>query len=510
MSDAQPTSSAPVLEVEDVTKRFGGVQALRGVSLAIRPGRVHAVIGENGAGKSTLMKIMAGVLAPDSGRLLVDGRPVELRSVQAALGHGIALIHQELNLCDNLDVGANIFLGREPRRWGTIDFAAIGQDAKKYLDAVGLNVPPDTLVGELTIAQQQLVEIAKALSVGGRVLIMDEPTSSLSQREVDALFAIIDKLRDEGAAIVYISHRLAEVQRLADEVTVLRDGEIAGRLQRHEINHDSLVQLMVGRDISQFYARRPHEVGEPVLEVRGLRTQAWPQHAVDLTVRRGEMVGLAGLVGAGRSELLRAIFGVDVPVAGHVRLHGKLLPTGRCRAAIEAGLALVPEDRKQQGLILPMAVRTNIGLPGLARHKIAGAILNRRREAEDTRRMIDAMRIKTSSPRQAVQNLSGGNQQKVVIGKWLAMDPWCLLLDEPTRGVDIGAKQEIYRLMEELAERGVAILFASSEMEEVISMSDLVVVMHEGQVMGELVGEQITEEAIMHLATGNTAATTGV
>ncbi|RMF38624.1 MAG: sugar ABC transporter ATP-binding protein [Planctomycetota bacterium] len=501
-------SDTPILQVDAISKRFGGVQALDGVSLSVFPGRVHAVIGENGAGKSTLMKILAGVLQPDAGRLVVDDRPTVLQNVSSALGHGIALIHQELNLCDNLEVGANIFLGREPRRLGLIDFASIRQQSRQYLQAVGLDISPDTLVSDLTIAQQQMVEIAKALSVDARVLIMDEPTSSLSQREAEALFQVIDKLRAEGVAVIYISHRLGEVQRLADEVTVLRDGRNAGRLAREEISHDRMVQLMVGRDISQFYARRPHAIGQPVLELRGLRTLAWPQHPIDLTVHAGEMVGLAGLVGAGRSELLNTVFGVAPAVGGQVKVGGRGYRFRSCADAIEAGIALVPEDRKQQGLILEMAVRTNIGLPGLARHKVAGVFQNRRREIEDTAQMIDQLRIKVADPRQRVQDLSGGNQQKVVIGKWLSMHPDVLLLDEPTRGVDIGAKQEIYRLMEELAERGVAILFASSEMEEVISMSDRVLVMHEGRLMGELTGDQVTEENIMHLATGSTLETT--
>jgi ribose transport system ATP-binding protein len=375
---------------------------------------------------------------------------------------------------------------------------------------VGLDLDPAMLVGSLTVGLQQLVEIAKALSVKARVLIMDEPTSSLSRHETESLFRVIESLRAQGVTIIYISHRLGEIDQIADRVTVLRDGENAGHLTREQISHDAMVELMVGRDISQFYARTDHPIGEPILKVEGLRTQAWPQHAIDFQVGAGEMVGVAGLVGAGRSELLRAIFGIDPALAGRVLVRDRPLAEHSCRQAIEAGLAMVPEDRKQEGLILEMGTRSNIGLPALYRNRIAGVFLDRSQERSDSERMIREMRIKTPSDAQPVRYLSGGNQQKVVIGKWLSMDPQVLLLDEPTRGVDIGAKQEIYRLMEELAERGVGILFVSSEMEEVLSMSDRVIVMHEGQVTGELQRSQLSEESVMQLATGSRRTTTEV
>jgi ribose transport system ATP-binding protein len=353
-----------------------------------------------------------------------------------------------------------------------------------------------------------MVEIAKALSVNARVLIMDEPTSSLSQHETEALFKVIESLRNNGVTVIYISHRLAEIDRIADRVTVLRDGENAGHLTRQQISHHRMVELMVGRDISQFYARVDHAIGPPVLEVEDLRTTSWPAHRLSFHVAAGEMVGVAGLVGAGRTEMLATIFGIDPPLEGKVSVSGKLLDLSSCRNAIDAAVAMVPEDRKGQGLILEMSIRSNIGLPGLARHKIAGVFLNRTQERRDSDRMIAEMRIKTPSDWQQTQYLSGGNQQKVVIGKWLSTGPTVLLLDEPTRGVDIGAKQEIYRLMEQLAESGVAILFVSSEMEEVLSMSDRVIVMHEGRITGQLTRDQLSEEAIMQLATGNPLATT--
>ncbi len=500
----------PLLEVRNLTKRFAGVTALRDVSISVAKGEVHAVIGENGAGKSTLMKVLAGVQSQDSGVILMDGKELLLGSVERALEHGIALIHQELNLADNLDVGANIFLGREPKRWGLIDFKAIDHESRQYLQMVGLEIEPSTLVSLLPVGQQQMVEIAKALSVNARVLIMDEPTSSLSLHETEALFRVIESLKAQGVTVIYISHRLGEIDRIADRVTVLRDGQNAGRLTRQQISHNSMVELMVGRDISQFYSRTDHAIGDTVLKVECLRTEAWPEHTIDFQVGAGEMVGVAGLVGAGRSEMLQAVFGIDPVLSGHVYVDGQPVAEHSCRRAIEAGMAMVPEDRKQQGLILEMGIRTNIGLPGLDRNRIAGMFLNRAQELVDSNRMIGEMRIKASSDAQQVQYLSGGNQQKVVIGKWLSMNPRVLLLDEPTRGVDIGAKQEIYRLMEELAERGVAILFVSSEMEEVLSMSDRVLVMHEGQITGELSREQLSEEAIMQLATGIRRATTEV
>ena len=501
MNESAPPSPL-LLEVTGVTKRFPGVTALQQVGLSLAQGEVLALIGENGAGKSTLMKILAGVQEPDEGTIQVDGNAVRLDSVVAAQNHGIALIHQELNLSDNLDVGANIFLGREPRKRGLIDKAKIRQDSVEILKRVGLNVLPDTIVEHLPIGQQQLVEIARALSINARVLIMDEPTSSLSQHETERLFEVVKDLRSRGVSVIYISHRLGEVQELADRVTVFRDGENAGDLTREEISHDRMVQLMVGRDISQFYARKPHEPGEVALEVKELETPAHLGHKLSFSVRSGEIVGVAGLVGAGRTEMLHVVFGVDPAVSGTIEVGGKPVQLTSPLDAIRSGIALAPEDRKQQGIVLEMAVRQNIGLAGLRQHRKNAGFLNNQQEAIDTEEMIRRLRIKTPSDRQIVQYLSGGNQQKVVLGKWLAMKPKVLLLDEPTRGIDIGAKQEIYSLMEELAEQGVAILFVSSEMEEILGMSDRTLVMHEGSITGELSRDELSEEAVMQLATG--------
>jgi len=489
------------LEVSSICKSFPGVRALHEVDLAVSEGEVVALLGENGAGKSTLMKILAGVQPADSGEVKVEEEVVEISSVQESLDHGIALIHQELNLATNLTVGANIFLGREPKTGGLIDERAISERSREFLDKVGLDVSPDTLVGDLTIGKQQLVEIAKALSVDAKILIMDEPTSSLSSRETERLFEVVKDLRDRGVGIVYISHRLAEVVELADRVVVLRDGENAGSLGKDEIEHDRMVSLMVGRELSQFYAHNPQSPGDVVMTVNSVRTPVHPEHEVNFTLRAGEIVGLAGLVGAGRTELLETLFGVAPALGGHVEVCGKSVAFQNPREAIAAGVALVPEDRKQQGLIIDMAVGDNLSLAALKRDQKNG-FLNFRVEKEISAEMTEKMRIKTPSDRQIVRFLSGGNQQKVVLGKWLAMRPKVLLLDEPTRGIDIGAKQEIYSLMEELAESGVAILFVSSEMEEILGMSDRALVMHEGRITGELSREELGEEAVMHLATG--------
>ncbi len=503
MSQSQ---SVPRLEVRQATKRFPGVLALDSVDMTLHAGEVLAVIVENGAGKSTLMKILAGVQTPDSGQVLVDGQPVHIDSVHTAFSLGIALIHQELNLADNLDVAANIFLGREPRRLGLIDGSLIRRESRRVLELVGLRISPDTIAGTLSIGQQQMVEIAKALSTNARVLIMDEPTSSLTQHEADQLFHVIRDLRSRGVSIVYISHRLGEVKALADRVLVLRDGKNAGSLQRDEIKHDAMVRLMVGRDISQFYARRPHQASGPLLEVEALRTPAHSRHRLSFSVRAGELVGVAGLVGAGRTELLRVLFGIDPAVGGTIRVAGHALKLENSIDAIRAGIALVPEDRKQQGLIVEMAVRENVGLAGLRSNRRPLGFLNFSAERRDTVDMIDKLKIKTPTIDQVSRYLSGGNQQKVVLAKWLSLRPRVLLLDEPTRGIDIGAKQDIYALMEQLAEQGVAILFASSEMEEILGMSDRTLVMHEGRITGELSRDQLSEEAVMHLATGHSEA----
>lgn len=502
--------NAPLLEVKTVTKRFPGVVALDQVSLTLEEGEVLAVIGENGAGKSTLMKILAGIQKPDQGQIFWEGTPADVSSVDDAMELGIALIHQELNLADNLDVGANIFLGREPRnKLGLIDRRKIREKSGKVLKQVGLDVSPDLNLARLSIGKQQLVEIAKAMSMNARVLIMDEPTSSLSAHETERLFEVVEDLKRQGVSVIYISHRLGEVKQLADRVAVFRDGQNSGELARDEITHDGMVKLMVGRDVSRLYQRTPHSPGEEVLKVTDLATPAWPQKRVSFSLHAGEIVGLSGLVGAGRTELLRVLFGVDDAIGGSIDVCRERHRFGHPKEAIAAGIALVPEDRKGQGLVIDWPLDRNGSLPGIDRNLKAGAFIDKRNEVKTAETMIEDLSIKTPNRKQILQFLSGGNQQKVVLGKWLALDPKILLLDEPTRGIDVGAKEEIYRLMDHLAAKGLAVLFVSSELEEIMGVSDRVLVMHEGRLAGELSREDFSEEAIMQLATGQSVAVAG-
>jgi ribose transport system ATP-binding protein len=500
-----------ILQVNEVSKHFPGVQALDRVSLVLAPGEVLAVVGENGAGKSTLMKILAGVYQPDGGQVLLHGQPVRFAGVAEALRHGISLIHQELNLAENLSVAANLFLGRETTRAGWLRFLdqkGMNRAAHALLSRFGLECSPDALVGHLAPGQRQLVEIARSLALQARVLIMDEPTSSLTQRETDRLFEAVDALRRDGVAVVYISHRLGEVKRIADRAAVLRDGRNAGELRRDEISHASLVRLMVGRDLQQFF-KRQHSPAPgarpPRLEVRGLRYAGGPESPVSFEIRPGEVIGLAGLVGAGRTELAEALFGLREVAAGQVRLDGKPVRIRQPRQGIKAGLLLVPEDRRYHGLVLEDTVQHNIGLPNLDRLSFL-RLLAGRREAVLAADVCRRLRVRTPGLGQPVGLLSGGNQQKVVLGKWLARKPRVLLFDEPTRGIDVGAKSEIYALIDQLAGEGVAVLMISSDLEEVLGMSDRVLVMHQGRLAGSLTRDRLSEEAIMHLATGGSPA----
>jgi ribose transport system ATP-binding protein len=501
-------SEQPLLEVRGIAKQFPGVVALDGVGLTLSRGEVLAVVGENGAGKSTLMKILAGVLTPDGGEVFVDGEPMHHRAVHDAINAGVVLIHQELNLAENLDVAANICLGREPHRFGFVDRKGVRDRAAAALKQIAPEIDPQTRVEDLTVGRRQLVEIAKAISLDARVLIMDEPTSSLSTGEMQRLFAVIGDLRSRGVGIVYISHRLAEVDEIADRVVVLRDGRLAGELARSEISHDAIVRLMIGRTIE---ARQRHAStlkGEPLLQVHGLATRAFPLEQISLSVAAGEIVGIAGLVGAGRTELLETIFGIEPPARGNYGtcvVRGKAIRIRRVADAVRAGLALVPEDRQRDGLIAGFSVRSNIGLPGLMREQRLG-FMNRTKESQDSSAIVLQLSIVTDDDRRPAQTLSGGNQQKVVLGKWLPSNPSVLLLDEPTRGVDIGARAEIYRIIESLAANGTAVLFVSSDMEEVIALAQRVIVMKDGQISGELVGDDIEEERIMRLATAEEVA----
>jgi ribose transport system ATP-binding protein len=496
--------TSPILQMRKIEKRFPGVHALRGVDLAVGAGEVVALLGENGAGKSTLMKALGGVHQPDSGEILIDGTTVVIQNVSDATRYGIGFIHQELNVLDNLDVAANVFLGREPVIGGPLRIVNTGkmrEETKKHLARLGLRIPPDTLVSKLSIAHQQMVEITKALSQNARILIMDEPTSSLTLTETARLLEVVKELRAQGVGVIYISHRLGEVAEIADRAVVLRDGANAGVLARDEINHDNMVKMMVGRDIESFYQRPTVEVVPNYFEVESLHTSRYPNKRVTLDVGRGEILGVAGLVGAGRSEAAQAIFGVDPAVEDTLRLGSETLHIRSPRDAIEHGIYLIPEDRRNAGLITNMPIRENVTLPGLDRFAAAG-LISFDRERTNAEEMCAKLKVKSSSVEMKAANLSGGNQQKVVLAKWLALDPKVIIFDEPTRGIDVGAKAEIYELMRRLAESGVAIIMISSDMEEVLNVSDRVAVMHEGVVTGVLNRDECTEENIMRLAVG--------
>ncbi len=493
-----------ILQMQGIKKSFGGVHALKGVDFDISAGEVVALVGENGAGKSTLMKILGGVHQPDEGTILINGAPVRINSVSDAIKHGVSFIHQELNVLENLDVAANVFLGREPVRFGflkLIDRKRIHAETKRHLNHLGLNVPTDTPLSRLSIAQQQMVEIAKALSLDARLLIMDEPTSSLTLTETARLLEVVKELKAQGVAIIYISHRLGEVEEIADRAVVLRDGANAGHLERGEITHDQMVKLMVGRNLDSFY-RHPTGATEPnYFTVEGLRTSRYPQQTVSFSVNKGEILGFAGLVGAGRTEVAESLFGVDTIRDSQIVLDKRMLRVRSPQDAIKHGVYLIPEDRRHAGLIIDDVIRQNVTLPALPRYSTAG-IIGRERERLAATEVCKKLNVKAASIEIKTSNLSGGNQQKVVLAKWLSLDPKVLIFDEPTRGIDVGAKAEIYDLMRQLAESGVAILMISSDMEEVLNVSDRVAVMHEGKLVGILNREQCTEENVMRLAVG--------
>lgn len=496
--------SEPVLEVCGICKRFPGVQALNKVHLELYKGEILAVVGENGAGKSTLMKILGGIYSPDKGEILYRGKKITIDSVKVATKLGIALIHQELNLSDNLDIAANVFLGREPCKMGPlrlIDRNRINKETVKILRRLNFDCSPKTIVKDLPIGSQQMVEIAKALSINVCILIMDEPTSSLSKSETVHLFRVMRELKSQGVSIIYVSHRLGEVKEVADRVTVLRDGCNSGDLSREEIDHDRIVKLIIGRNIQKFYHHMQHLTPKPVLEARDLVVPSNPEHPINLKLHSGEILVLAGLVGAGRTELLQTLFGVDKPIGGTILLNGKPIVIKNPGDAIHAGIGFVPEDRRLNGLILETAVEANITLAGLKNYQKM-KLIRFDQVRYIAKNMIEQLKIRTPSIDQKIQLLSGGNQQKVVLAKWLSLKPRILLLDEPTRGLDIVSKEEIYSLMEKLVSEGVGILMASSEMQEVLGIADRILVMHEGRISGELNQEQFNEEVVVNLTTG--------
>jgi rhamnose transport system ATP-binding protein len=499
-----PATTAPSpLVLSGVRKSFGAVHALVDGRLELRAGEVHALVGENGAGKSTLVKILAGVYPPDGGTLTLDGRPLVLGGPADARAAGIAVIYQEPTLFPDLSVAENIFIGRQPlRSLRRIDTATMRRRTEELFTRLGVRLDPDRPARGLSIADQQLVEIAKALSFDARVLIMDEPTAALSGVEVDRLFAVARSLRESGAAVLFISHRFDEVFSLCQRVTVMRDGRWIATDRTEELDIGTLVRRMVGREVSQLYPKQDTAVGEVVLRVRGL-TRAGVIDGVSFDVRRGEIVALAGLVGAGRSEVVRAVFGVDRYDSGEVLVDGQRLPRGRPAAAMAAGLALVPEDRRQQGLVMELSIARNATLTRRWPLSRLG-LLAARVEREDASRWTQRLRVKSAQLSDPVSTLSGGNQQKVVLAKWLSTDPKVLIVDEPTRGIDVGTKAEVHRLMSQLAAEGVGVLMVSSELPEVLGMADRILVMHEGRLVEEIGRERADEERVMLAATGQT------
>ena len=493
-----------LLEMRGITKFFPGVRALNDVDLELNRGEIIAIIGENGAGKSTLVKILGGIYYPNTGKIILDGKEVVVDSVQTATNLGIAFVHQELNLSDNLDVGSNIFLGREPRKknfFNLINQEKIYKDTEEILKRIDMRCSPYILLRDMAIGSQQMVEIAKSLSISAKILIMDEPTSSLSGHETVQLFKVLKELRSQGVSIIYISHRLGEVKEVADRVMVLRDGVVSGHLSREEISHDNMVRLMVGRDVEKFYRRKHVITKKPIFEVKDFIVPSKPNKRIKFSIYKGEVLVLAGLVGAGRTEIAHALFGIDKPLSGKILLDGKTLKINNPQDAIQAGIGLVPEDRNLNGLIVEMAVEENITLVGL-NHYQKMKMIQFKMVRSIAREMVKKLDIRLRNIYQVVETLSGGNQQKVVLAKWLSLKPKVMLLDEPARGIDVVAKEEIYRLIERLASQGVATLVISSEMQEVLGIADRILVVYDGEIKGELQKEQASEEAVISLATG--------
>ncbi|RWQ42555.1 MAG: sugar ABC transporter ATP-binding protein [Mesorhizobium sp.] len=508
---AAPSLSPALLAVEGVTKRFAGVTALSDVSLEVRPGEILGLLGENGAGKSTLLKILSGVMPPTSGRIVFDGVEFAPHNPQDAKRLGIVTIYQELSLIPTLTVAENIFIGRAPLGpLGLVSWRKMEEASRGIIARVGLDLDPATPVSALSVAEQQLVEIARALSLKSRLIIMDEPTSALTETEVQKLMSIMGRLRKDGVAIMFVTHRLEEASAICDRMTVLRDGRLAGHLDREggPIKLPKIIEKMVGRAASELYARPTLRdvAGDVRLSVRGLRTVRDPQapHAivlegVDLDLKAGEILGVAGLVGSGRTELARAIFGADRIAGGTITLDGKSIAPASPADAIALGIGLVPEDRKHQAIFAALGILTNFSIAALGRYSNAAGFMTERREREALASYRRTLSIRMASPEQPIEGLSGGNQQKVILARWLARDPKVLIVDEPTRGVDVGAKAEVHQILVQLAARGIAIMMISSELPEVLAVSDRIVTMRRGRITGEMPGIEATEEKLMEL-----------
>lgn len=490
-----------ILKFENLTKRFPGVLALNQVSFEVRKGEVHALVGENGAGKSTLIKIVTGVYPRTSGELFYQGKAVEFHSPHDALRNGIAAIYQEFNLIPALSVVENIFMGHYfTQKGGLVDWAKIREEAQRLIDFLEVDINIDAQVRDLGVAKKQVVEIAKALSYQAQVLIMDEPTATLAQKEIDTLFRIVKSLKEQGVTIIYISHRLEEIYQICDRVTVLRDGNYIATRKLAEVQMEEIIQMMVGREVVERFPRTLHKAGEEVLRVEGL-SRSGVLEDISFNLHRREILGIAGMVGSGRTELLRALYGLDPIDQGQVWIKGEKVTIHSPLEAISRGIALIPEERKTQGLVLLLSVMENIGLPILPQIANRG-FLDEEELKKIAQKMVKTLNIRTPSIYQRVMNLSGGNQQKVVLAKWLARESAIYFFDEPTRGIDVGAKVEIYHLMNHLIEQGSAILMVSSELPEILALSDRVLVMREGRIAGELTKEEVTQESVLKLAVG--------
>jgi inositol transport system ATP-binding protein len=498
-----------LLKLERISKQFPGVNALDNVSLQIAPGEIHGLLGENGAGKSTLIKIMSGAYQPDSGTIELDGQRVHLTNPHRAQALGIVTIYQEFNLVPSLTVAENVFIGREPGQRGFVDWAALRRETLSITDRLGIHLNPMARVRNLSVAEQQMVEIARALSMRSRIIIMDEPTSALSGHEVQQLFKIVRDLKTQGLGIIFVTHRLEEVHEICERITVLRDGRNAGTENVTDLSTADIIRMMVGRSMDELFHRSAvHEFGDIALEVRNLSRQGSARdpnatllHNISFTVRRGEILGIAGLAGAGRTELARAIFGADAFDSGMIIIGDKVTRIRSPQQAIQHGIGLVPEDRKQQALFLALAVRQNLSIASLASIAQWGVFVNEKAEMSLVERFRDALNIRMASPEQKILNLSGGNQQKVVLARWLALQPKVLIVDEPTRGIDVAAKAEVHQLLDKMARSGIAVIMISSELPEIMGMSDRILTMREGKLTGEVLRADANEEKLMQLMT---------
>lgn len=489
-----------LLQMTDICKSFPGVKALDHVSLTVRRGTVHALMGENGAGKSTLMKCLFGIYRKDEGNILLEGKEIEFKSSKEALEHGVAMVHQELNQALKRNVMDNLWLGRYPMTGPAVSERKMLQETKKIFEELDIDVDPHQVMGTLPVSKRQMVEIAKAVSYHSKVIVFDEPTSSLTEEEVEHLFRIINMLRDQGCGIIYISHKMAEILRISDDITIMRDGQWVDTRPAAELDMPTIIKLMVGRELGNQYPPKDNVPGEVSLEVEGLTAQYSALRDVSFTARKGEILGLAGLDGSGRTEVLENIFGVATRHAGTIKLNGQRVKNKNSRQSIKAGFALLTEERRATGIFGIRNIRDNTVISSLKKHLKAGCWLSERSMRKDTQWSIDAMRIKTPSQETQIRSLSGGNQQKVILGRWLLTDPKVLLLDEPTRGIDVGAKYEIYQLIIDLAKRGATVLVVSSEMPELLGICDRILVMSGGRLAGEVDAANTTQEEIMTLA----------